>query len=444
VSLFKRAATIAAVLLVFAVSAFAQGPVITTGAPSPKVSNGAPTGACGPQDTDVDSTTGNWYVCKSGAWTLAGSGGGGSGTVSGQANGVVPLATAATTIGAQSHISDNSSVITMSLPLTVGSGCSGATGTGGACFVQANCALWTPTAGQSLICADSTNGLEIANGATSFTKMLSTAYATARDAKGDDSGTNQVQRATLDCQLGVKCTDDSTNTRTDIRQYSLLDGYYIREYMLCDPTVCVLSNGSVVGSAGVYTVSNVNGTGDISRWDGGGALTSSWRVDTGNNSSNESFMYLNCSQNLLCLPGAGNGPVLFETRITEGTSTNSYYAVGSVVNQGGVSLHGPPGSAIWCDVTNGASAGNWACHTRASSTQTDVTLSPVQTSDTNAHVLRFVIASGSVTFYFDGTSVGSSSTNIPQQTLDPEWQVETTTSSSTKIIVNGWVYEKKN
>jgi len=49
----------------------------------------------------------------------------GSGTVSGQANGVIPLATAATAIGAQSHLDDGvttAATITSSEPLAVGGG----------------------------------------------------------------------------------------------------------------------------------------------------------------------------------------------------------------------------------------------------------------------------------------------------------------------------------
>ncbi len=42
-----------------------------------------------------------------------------TGTVSGQANGVIPLATGASIIGAQSHLSDNGSLITSSIPVSV-------------------------------------------------------------------------------------------------------------------------------------------------------------------------------------------------------------------------------------------------------------------------------------------------------------------------------------
>ena len=80
----------------------------------------APTGSCsaGLPNQQVVST-GVQYSCQGGTWAAIG-GGGGSGTVSGQANGVIPLATGATAIGAQSHLSDNGSAITSTLPIVQG------------------------------------------------------------------------------------------------------------------------------------------------------------------------------------------------------------------------------------------------------------------------------------------------------------------------------------
>jgi len=72
-------------LFLIARGAFAQGQVITTGPPNPKTFAGAPTGACGPQDTAVDTTTGNFYTCNGGAWAL--SGGSNVGQILGSING---------------------------------------------------------------------------------------------------------------------------------------------------------------------------------------------------------------------------------------------------------------------------------------------------------------------------------------------------------------------
>src|SRR5215469_3730632 len=43
-----------------------------------RVFNGAPTGSCASNQTAVDSTTGNFYSCKAGAWNQVTGGGGGS------------------------------------------------------------------------------------------------------------------------------------------------------------------------------------------------------------------------------------------------------------------------------------------------------------------------------------------------------------------------------
>lgn len=86
----------------------------------------APSGTCfaGLPNQQVIST-GTQYSCGSvtagvGTWAAIG-GGSGSGTVSGQANSVIPLATAATTIGAQSALSDNGTTVSSTEPVCVGS-----------------------------------------------------------------------------------------------------------------------------------------------------------------------------------------------------------------------------------------------------------------------------------------------------------------------------------
>jgi hypothetical protein len=65
----------------------------------------------------VLNSSGDIYTCDNGTWTDKTNGGGGSGTVSGQANGVIPLATASTIIGAQSALSDNGTTITSTEPV---------------------------------------------------------------------------------------------------------------------------------------------------------------------------------------------------------------------------------------------------------------------------------------------------------------------------------------
>jgi hypothetical protein len=82
--------------------------------------SGAPSGSCTSANYGqpyTDTTNNQEYFCMASGWQL---GSGGSGTVSGQANGVFPLGTAPTAIGAQSHMDDGVSAagkITSTEPL---------------------------------------------------------------------------------------------------------------------------------------------------------------------------------------------------------------------------------------------------------------------------------------------------------------------------------------
>jgi hypothetical protein len=81
--------------------------------------------------TNIDN--GDFYVCSSPSgtptWVKVTGGGGGSGTVSGQASGVIGIATNSTTTGAQSHINENTggqTTVTQALAVNDGSGKAGA------------------------------------------------------------------------------------------------------------------------------------------------------------------------------------------------------------------------------------------------------------------------------------------------------------------------------
>jgi hypothetical protein len=74
----------------------------------------------------------------------------GSGNVSGQANGVIPLATGASTIGAQSHLSDNGSQIISSEPIVVNGSTHGVT------IAAGTAAAGAP--GSVVYASDATNG----------------------------------------------------------------------------------------------------------------------------------------------------------------------------------------------------------------------------------------------------------------------------------------------
>lgn len=69
-----------------------------------------PLGQC---ETETITYPGGGSITNTNVCTLI------SGTVTGQANGVIPLATGVSTIGAQSHLSDNGSLVTSSIPVSV-------------------------------------------------------------------------------------------------------------------------------------------------------------------------------------------------------------------------------------------------------------------------------------------------------------------------------------
>jgi hypothetical protein len=72
---------LAAVFLLLApLAARGQGNVTTVGAGNPKPFAGVPSGGCGPQDTAVNTATGDFYACNAGAWKLVSSTGGVTGS----------------------------------------------------------------------------------------------------------------------------------------------------------------------------------------------------------------------------------------------------------------------------------------------------------------------------------------------------------------------------
>jgi hypothetical protein len=98
----------------------------------PVTGSGAPGGACASSNYGqpyTNTTNGDFYVCASSGWVKVTGGGGGSGTVSGQASGVIGIATGSTTTGAQSHINENTggqTTVTQALAVNDGSGKAGA------------------------------------------------------------------------------------------------------------------------------------------------------------------------------------------------------------------------------------------------------------------------------------------------------------------------------
>ena len=92
-------------------------------------------------------------------WQPCNPGSGGSGTVSGQANGVIPLATSATGITAQSHFGDNGTNVTATLPMIFVNGTESAPAI---TFANSTAGgIYSPAAGQTAIVGSNNIGLAL-------------------------------------------------------------------------------------------------------------------------------------------------------------------------------------------------------------------------------------------------------------------------------------------
>lgn len=111
-----------AALIVFVIASWFAGPVAFCQQgnqvipPGTASGAGAPSGTCAMGALYTNTSNGNFYTCNNGTWLLQSSSG--SGTVSGQASGVIPLGTTATSITQQSHLSDNGTTVSSSEPVT--------------------------------------------------------------------------------------------------------------------------------------------------------------------------------------------------------------------------------------------------------------------------------------------------------------------------------------
>lgn len=89
----------------------------------------------------------------------------------------------------------------------------------------------------------------------------------------------------------------------------------------------------------------------------------------------------------------------------------------------------PPTDGIYFENVTAASAANWAGVTRAASTST--TVASTTALDTSFH--RFDVTSngsGTITFYIDNTSIGTSTTNIPTGALQPACYIKNTEATA--------------
>lgn len=227
-----------------------------------------------------------------------------------------------------------------------------------------------------------------------------------------------------------------------------------------------------VGSGGVYTRGDLNGTGSIAQGKSLANSVGAWNVCSGTSSGNASTMILYNAMGtskIGSIPSASATAYTYQTRFGLNTATscafgaspantiaNTYFVVGLVGGgyaSGAQAITGT--EAVWCDVTSTSSAGTWTCHSThvsGSYYQTDVSTSV--TANTNPHLLTFVISTTEVDYYMDGTKIACLNTGgaggctafianggapASSSGLMPYWQASTSAASQVgAVVVDKW------
>jgi hypothetical protein len=198
------------------------------------------------------------------------------------------------------------------------------------------------------------------------------------------------------------------------------------------------SNGDYLTANYSWRLANPNGTGGIADDDFSANYIGSVGISSGAISGNDSTLDVFVDNANGIYPAASTTVYTFQGRFALGAAANNYFGVGLRRFNG---LYGGStiisSEAMWCDVTNTGSAGIWACHTSDGGGTQDVSLSPTQTADLSWHVIKITVTSSTVTFYFDGVSVGSSTAHIlTSNGVSPVFEAKTNTTSAATIHVN--------
>ncbi len=252
----------------------------------------------------------------------------------------------------------------------------------------------------------------------------------------DSKGGALTQRTTLFAADGFKAVDDATNTRTEVHQLFSSEGVWDKEEFFIKPDA---QAGLIYGQGASYSTS---GTGSVAGADANTTMVGVWTVNSGAVSGNDFMIYTAQGGGNGIFPAASATTYIYEVRFSLSSAADSYYAIGTQ-NGPPFSFAGPPGNGIWVEVTNTATAGNWQGITRASGVSTTITFSPTQTADTATHVVRFVVTSSTVTIFWDGTSVGSSSTNIPANVQSPQFEAKTSAAAAKTLNLDTWIFSMK-
>lgn len=211
------------------------------------------------------------------------------------------------------------------------------------------------------------------------------------------------------------------------------------------PGPIAYGNKGINGTCGTAGTSLINAPAVTGYFNG-------WDIVTGATSGNDClYRALEGTVDLLPAPSATSYQVDFAE--SNDTLANDYHAVGIAniaANGGASSFAGTAYDKIWCDVTDTATAGNWACHFSVGATQTNVTLSPAQTAVAGPTVIGIVVTNAEVDFYFGGTKVGCANSggtggctawtasSLTTARLSPAWEAMTNTTAAAKTGLYGW------
>lgn len=103
-----------------------------------------------------------------------------------------------------------------------------------------------------------------------------------------------------------------------------------------------------------------------------------------------------------------------------------------------------PDDGIFFKYNHGTNSGNWQCITRASSTSTTNNTSTAVTTDWTTLRISINAAGTDVTFYVNGASVATSSTNIPSVAMFPLWKHSRTAGTTERsLLVDLWVADQQ-
>lgn len=265
------------------------------------------------------------------------------------------------------------------------------------------------------------------------------------------NGSSLTQRTTLNAFAGLIAVDNSSSTRTDIREPVYGDGHVrLNETFAKYPQTN--GGGNYMGVAADYNITAINGTCAIDA-QGHGPLASSyapsvgyvgaWTISQGGTpaSGNDCALSGGFYGALFPAPGAIQFTIVMPIKLVG--DTNDYHAVGlqCPVNAcSAVSLSAASGQyAIWLDVTDTASQGNWACHTASGGTPTSPTTT-TETADTNTHVVTFQVSSSAVNVLYDGTQICTTALTIPNKGLVPVWESKISSTTAEAMATLGWTF----